>query len=100
MRNFDDLRSKHKTMSVRISQMTAQIEYKENEVVSITDRLAELLSLDIHTAEMKGQLARAKEKRSRLRDECVAIRNDLNNEIADRDWLRLETEISYTGKNK
>lgn len=96
-KSFDTYREDYKWLSETISERSAQIEDKENEILSISDRLTELLA-EKSSPENKAQYARAREKRTRLREECVSMRTDLRDEIAKRDWLMMEVKIVYGGK--
>ena len=95
-KSFDTYREDYKWLSETISERSAQIEDKENEILSISDRLTELLA-EKSSPENKAQYARAREKRTRLREECVSMRAELRDESAKRDWLMLEVKIFYGG---
>ena len=95
-KSFDTYREDYKWLSEAISERSAQIEEKENEILSISDRLTELLA-EKSSPENKAQYARAREKRTRLREECVSMRAELRDERAKRDWLMLEVKIFYGG---
>lgn len=97
-KSFDTYREDYKWLSEAISERSAQIEDKENEILSISDRLTELLA-EKSSPENKAQYARAREKRTRLREECVSMRAELRDERAKRDWLMLEVKIFYGGKH-
>ena len=95
-KSIEGYRIEHERLSYAISERAAKIEDKENEILSISDRLTELLA-EKSSPENKAQYARAREKRTRLRDECASMRALLRNDRAKRDWLMLEVQLYFEG---
>ena len=82
-------------LSREIAEVRSIIENKEDEILSITDRIDELL--DERAPAHNPEIARAREKRSRLREECVDLRRDCRTSVAERDWLLVQARIIFGG---
>lgn len=93
-KNPVEYREHYLDLSFSISQLMRSIEEKENEILSISDRLIELLA-EKSTQENKAQYARAREKRTRLRDECVELKVLVRQEDAQKEWLLQQAKMVF-----
>lgn len=82
-----EIEQDYKNKSREVSGLMSEIENKENEICSITERLAEIALLE--DAESKTQVVRAKEKRAHLRSEIVGLRGEVRIAEADRAWAMM-----------
>ena len=90
---LDEYKIEYLTVCDRIAELLAQQENKEDEILSITDRVDELL--DAQDATFGNEIARAREKRTRLREECVELRRERRSLEARRDWLLVQASIVF-----
>jgi hypothetical protein len=93
-KNPVEYREHYLDLSFSITQLMRSVEEKENEILSISDRLVELLA-EKSTQENKAQYARAREKRTRLRDECVELKALVRQEDAQKEWLLQQAKMVF-----
>jgi predicted nuclease with TOPRIM domain len=87
---LEELKKKHEAIAEKTSALLAEIEAKENEILSITERLEEINILK--GEDIKAQKARAKEKRARLRDEITDLRHNVRLLDGQKEWLMIKAK--------
>jgi len=87
---LEELKEKHEAIAEKTSTLLAEIEAKQNEILSITERLDEINILK--GEDIKAQKARAKEKRARLRDEITDLRHNVRLLDGQKEWLMLKAK--------
>lgn len=87
---LNELEKKHGAIAATTSSLLAEIEAKQNEILSITERLAEINTL--MSGDMQAQKARAKEKRARLRDEIASLRHNVRLLEAQKEWVMINAK--------
>lgn len=90
---LDEYKTEYLTVCDRVADLLATQENKEDEILSITDRVDELL--DAQDIAFGNEIARAREKRARLREECVELRRERRSLEARRDWLLVQASIVF-----
>jgi hypothetical protein len=87
---LEELKKKHEAIAEKTSTLLAEIEAKQNEILSITERLDEINILK--GEDIKAQKARAKEKRARLRDEITDLRHNVRLLDGQKEWLMIKAK--------